>query len=158
MALFKRADLKAKGLTDEQIEWIMTEAGRSLAANYVTKSDSEAAVEAAKAATPDIDPTQSDEYLKLAAKAAKLEAFQGKDFSEVKTPYRDMVWGQLDHSEGHKPYAEQLATVKETMPDLFSTEEKEEAQKPQFGTQTGGSMPKGDKTPSFGDLWGYKKA
>jgi len=161
MALFKRADLKAKGLSDEQIEWIMTEAGRSLAANYVTKSDSEAAIEAAKAAIPEQDPTKSDAYLKLAAKTAKLEAFSGTDFAGVKAPYKDMIWGQLDHEEGHKPYAEQLTTIKETMPDLFTAaeqEEKEEPQKPQFGAPTGGSLPKGDKAPSFADVWGFGKA
>lgn len=161
MALFKRADLKAKGLSDEQIEWIMTEAGRSLAANYVTKSDSEAAIEAAKAAIPEQDPTKSDAYLKLAAKTAKLEAFSGTDFAGVKAPYKDMIWGQLDHEEGHKPYAEQLTAIKETMPDLFTAaeqEEKEESQKPQFGAPTGGSLPKGDKAPSFADVWGFGKA
>lgn len=160
MALFKRADLKAKGLSDEQIEWIMTEAGRSLAANYVTKSDSEAAVEAAKAAQEEQDPTKSEAYLQLAAKTAKLEAFQGTEFAGVKAPYKDMIWGQLDHSEGHKPYAEQLTAVKETMPDLFTAEqEKEEPlQKPQFGAPTEGSIPKGNNAPSFGDFWGFGKA
>jgi hypothetical protein len=39
MALFKRADLKEKGLTDEQIDWIMTEGNRSLSANYTLTSD-----------------------------------------------------------------------------------------------------------------------
>lgn len=161
MALFKRADLRAQGLSDEQIEWIMTEAGRSLAANYVTKSDSEAAIEAAKTAIPEQDPTKSDAYLKLAAKTAKLEAFSGTDFAGVKAPYKDMIWGQLDHEEGHKPYAEQLTAIKETMPDLFTAaeqEEKEEPQKPQFGAPTGGSLPKGDKAPSFADVWGFGKA
>lgn len=161
MALFKRADLKAKGLSDEQIEWIMTEAGRSLAANYVTKSDSDAAVEAAKTAQKE-DPTQSEAYVQLAAKAAKLEAFQGAEFADVKAPYKDMIWNQLDHKEGHKPYSEQLTAVKESMPDLFKIEKDEqpEAQqnKPQFGASTGGSIPKGENVPSFGDFWGFGKA
>lgn len=160
MALFKRADLKAKGLTDEQIEWIMTEAGRSLAATYVTKSDADAAVEAAKAAQPEQDPTQSEAYQKLAAKAAKLEAFQGQDFAEVKTPYRDMIWSQLEHGADHKPYAEQLAAIRETMPDLFTTannDETPEQPKPQFGAPTAGSVPQGAGAPGFADLWGFGK-
>ena len=33
MALFKRPDLQAKGLNDEQIDYIMTEANRSLSRN-----------------------------------------------------------------------------------------------------------------------------
>lgn len=159
MALFKRADLKAKGLTDDQIEWLMTEAGRSLAANYVTKSDSDAAVAAAKAEQPEPqDPTKSEAYLQLAAKAAKLEAFQGAEFAGVKAPYKDMVWGQLNHDDGHKPYAEQLATIRETMPDLFAQEKQPDEQqppKPSFGGPTGGGMPSGNEVPGFGDLWGF---
>jgi hypothetical protein len=157
MALFKRADLKAKGLNDEQIEYVLTESSRSLAANYITKADSDAAVEAAKAGSEQ-DPTQSEAYLQLAAKAAKLEAFQGDDFAAVKAPYRDMIWGQLDHSAEHKPYAEQLAGIKSTMPDLFAPDahEDKEAQKPpQFGAQPGGSIPGGKDAPSFADVWGF---
>lgn len=158
MALFKRADLKAKGLNDEQIEWIMTEAGRSLAATYITKSDADAAVEAAKAALPEQDPTQSEEYQKLAAKAAKLEAFQGQDFADVKAPYRDMIWGQLEHGADHKPYAEQLAAIRESMPDLFTqADETPEQPKPQFGAPTAGSVPQGAGAPSFADVWGFGK-
>lgn len=158
MALFKRADLKAKGLTEEQIEWLMTEAGRSLAANYVTKAESEEAVTAAQAAAQQ-DPTKSDAYVALAAKAAKLEAFQGEDFKGVKAPYRDMIWNQLDHGEDHKPYAEQLTAIRESMPDLFTTtaEKEEPPQKPSFGGPTVGNIPKGDGAPSFGDLWGFVK-
>ena len=50
MALFKRQDLKAKGFTDDQIEYIMTESGRSLASNYTLKSDVQAQIDAAVAA------------------------------------------------------------------------------------------------------------
>ena len=45
MALFKRADLKAQGFTDEQIEYIMTESGRSLSANYTLTSDVQSKIE-----------------------------------------------------------------------------------------------------------------
>ena len=68
MALFKRADHKAQGLTDDQIEFVMTEGNRSLANNYTLTSDVQgkidAAVEAAKTAPVDI--TKSAEYQKLA--------------------------------------------------------------------------------------------
>ena len=50
MALFKRADLEAQGFSKEQIEYIMTESGRSLASNYTLKSDVQAQIDAAVAA------------------------------------------------------------------------------------------------------------
>ena len=63
MALFKRPDLEAQGFSKEQIDYIMTESNRSLAANYVLKSDVQAQVDAAKnAAKPDhIDPKTTPE-------------------------------------------------------------------------------------------------
>ena len=39
MALFKRADLEAQGMTKEQIDFVMTEGNRSLSKNYVLSSD-----------------------------------------------------------------------------------------------------------------------
>lgn len=42
MALFKRADLEKQGLSKEQIDFIMTESGRSLSANYTLNSDIQA--------------------------------------------------------------------------------------------------------------------
>ena len=54
MALFKRADLEAQGLTKDQIEYIMTESGRSLSANYVLSSDVQSRIdEAVKAVKPE---------------------------------------------------------------------------------------------------------
>ena len=38
MALFKRKDLEAQGLSENQISWIMTEAQRALGNGYVLKS------------------------------------------------------------------------------------------------------------------------
>ena len=160
MALFKRADLKAKGMSDEQIEFVMTESGRALG-DYELKSSVQAqidaAVEAAKGAEPTaINVLETEEYKTLLAKNQKLEAFQTEDFAVVKAPYKDMVWDKLDHAEKHKPYSEQLTSLAETMPDLFvASEEPPKVQ--QFGAGTQGSMPTGKETPSFADAWGYTK-
>ena len=158
MALFKRADLKAKGLTDDQIEYLMTESNRALSADYAPKSEIQAQIDAAKAANPtNADPTKSEEYIKLAGKAAKLEAFQTDDFSSVKKPYRDIVWDKLDHGDKHKPYAEQITEMATAMPDLFQTTEQppKEPDKPHFGAPTQGQMPTGKEGQSFMDNWGF---
>lgn len=160
MALFKRADLKAKGMNDEQIEWLMTESGRALG-DYELKSSIQsqidAAVEAAKVAPAEVNVLESAEYKALLAQNQKLEAFQTDDFSVVKAPYKDMVWEKLDHSEKHTPYAEQLSTLAETMPDIFVQTQEEQPKTPQFGAGTQGTMPTGKKADSFADLWGYNK-
>lgn len=41
MALFKRSELKKQGLTEEQIDYLMTESNRALANDYMLKSDAE---------------------------------------------------------------------------------------------------------------------
>lgn len=159
MALFKRADLKNKGLTDEQIEFVMTESGRALG-DYELKSNVQsqidAAVEAAKGTPAEVNVLESAEYKALLAQNEKLEAFQTDDFAVVKSPYKDMVWDKLDHAEKHAPYAEQLSTLAETMPDLFVQQE-EPPKTPQFGAGTQGTMPTGKKVDSFADIWGYNK-
>ena len=160
MALFKRADLKAKGLSDEQIEFVMTESGRALG-DYELKSSVQAQIDAAVEAARGAEPTpvnvlETEEYKSLLAKNQKLEAFQTEDFAVVKTPYKDMVWDKLDHAEKHKPYGEQLTTLAETMPDLFITQAEPQKMQ-QFGAGTQGSMPTGKETPSFADTWGYTK-
>lgn len=154
MALFKRKDLQEKGLNEEQIAYIMTEAQRVLGTDYVSKSDSEEAIAKALEGAKS-DPTKSDEYLSLLARAERLEAMQGAEFGTIKAPYRDMVWNQLDHGQDHKPYAEQLEGLKSSMPDLFATAQEEPA-KPEFGTAPQGSAPTGKETgPSFADVWGF---
>ena len=155
MALFKQKDLREQGFTEEQIAYIMTEAQRALGANYVSKSDSEEAVSKAREeALQGVvkDPTQSEQYLKLLARADKLEALQAPEFGRIKAPYRDMIWDKLDHAEGHKPYAEQLDEVATQYPDVFAAAEEP---KPAFGTAPKGAAPTGGSGPSFMDTWGY---
>ena len=151
MALFKRADLEKQGLSKEQIDFIMTESGRSLSANYTLNSDIQGrideAVTAAKGQVTEI--TATPEYVALAKENAKLKAFGTDDFSAVKAPYRDMIWDKLDHGEKAKPYGEQLIALRETMPDIFNAEKPEPQApqgKPMFGAPTVGSIPTGEQS------------
>ena len=156
MALFKRADLKNKGMTDEQIEYIMTESGRALA-DYDLKSNIKAQIDeaVAKVQPQEINVLETSEYLALAEENEKLKAFGTEDFSVVKAPYKDIVWGKLDHGNDHKPYSEQLNALSETMPDLFTVQQEQPPKTPQFAGGTTGTMPKGNEVPSFGSLWGF---
>ena len=92
MALFKRPDLKAQGLTDEQIDYIMTEANRSLSKNYVLTSDVQGQIDAAKAewekgqTVPDPDAERclqgaAGRFQRLQADAggARLEGLRGRE-------------------------------------------------------------------------------
>lgn len=155
MAFFKRSALKEKGLTDEQIEYVLTESGR-LIADYIPKSEMNEKLEEAKNAVPDFH--DSDEWKEmvnansaLTAENAKIKALSSDDFAGVKNQYRDILWDKLDHGEKAKPISEQISGFRETMPELFITEEK----KPAFGAQTHGEPPKGNS--SFGAYWNYKK-
>ena len=155
MAFFKRSALKEKGLTDEQIEYILTESGRMIS-DYVPKSELAEKIEEAKNSVGDFHET--DEWKDmvaqnsaLTAENAKVKALASDDFKDVKAQYRDILWEKIDHGEKAKPIAEQIVGFKETMPELFATEEK----KPSFGAQTQGEPPKGNS--SFGTFWNYKK-
>lgn len=154
MALFKRANLKDKGLTDEQIDYIMTESGRALG-DYELKSNVQAQIDEAvsKVKPQEVNVLESAEYLNLMAENDKLKAFNTDDFSVVKAPYKDIVWGKLDHGADHKPYSEQLTELSANMPDLFTTEEQPKVK--QFGGESTGTMPKGNEVPTFGSLWGF---
>ena len=90
MALFKRANLKAQGLTDEQIEFVMTEGNRSLANNYTLTSDVQGKIDAAvqAAQTTPADVTQSPEYQNVVNERDMLRAIGGDDFASVKPPLR----------------------------------------------------------------------
>jgi hypothetical protein len=98
MALLKRATLKEWGLTDEQMDKVITEVSRGLS-DYDLKSNIQAQIdEAVSKVTPEpINVLDSAEYQALLAKSQKLEAFQTEDFSMVKSPYKDIVWDKLDH-------------------------------------------------------------
>lgn len=153
---FTRKFLTDHGVPEEHVDAIMAERNRTLT-DYVPKDDVQKQIDAALAeaqkSAPAVDVTKSAEYIELLGKTQKLEAFQTDDFANVKAPYKDIVWGKLDHAEKHKPYAEQLTELQSSMPDLFKSQE--EPPKPQFGAQPQGAAPTGAKGPSFNDVWGF---
>ena len=160
MAIFKRADLKAQGLTDEQIDFVMTEGNRSLSANYILQSDVQgkidAAVEQAKKTAPAADPKTSQEYLDILAERDMLRAIGGDDFKDVKPKFRETVFKMLDRNEGAPAVAEQLKTIGEKYEEYFTPQQPETPPtKPSFGAPTQGSAPTGKTGPSFSDVWGF---
>ena len=161
MALFKRADLEAQGLTKEQAEWVMTESNRALAANYSLKSDIQAQIDAAVAASkPEpVDVKTSEEYLKILAERDMLRAISGDEFSTVKPKFREQVFGMLDRTEKAPAVADQLKAIGEKYEEYFEPENKEEQQptpgKPSFGAPAQGSAPTGKTGPTFSETWNF---
>lgn len=141
MALFKRADLQAKGLNPEQIEYIMTESGRSLSANYTPTSDVQAQIDAAlKAAKVEpVDPKTTPEYLEIVKERDMLRTIGGDDFATVKPKFREQVFGMLDRGEKAKAIPEQLTGIKEKYEEYFLPEQPKEQPKntPQYSQQPG---------------------
>lgn len=127
MALFKRADLKAQGLTDEQIEYIMTEGNRSLAKNYTLSSDVQAQIDAAlqEAAPKPTDVKTAPEYIELARERDMLRAISGEDFRSVKPKFRETVFGMLDRGDKAAPVADQLKAIGEKYEEYFMLPENE---------------------------------
>lgn len=154
---FTRKFLADNGVPEDKIDLILAERNRTLK-DYTPNADVQAQIDAAVAAAQKEpgDPTQSEQYISLLAKTQKLEAFQTEDFSAVKAPYRDIVWEKLDHTEKHKPYAEQIAELQTSLPDLFVV--KEEQPKPTFGAAPQGAAPTGKTGPAFMDSWGFVPA
>ena len=124
MALFKRADLEAQGLTKDQIEYIMTESGRSLSANYVLTSDVQSRIdEAVKAVKPEpVDVKTTPEYMEVVRERDMLRAIGGDDFSTVKPKFRETVFGMLDRGESAAAVADQLTGIKEKYEEYFIPE------------------------------------
>lgn len=153
---FSRKFLLDNGVPEDKVDVILAERNRTLS-DYVPKSDVQAQIDKALAenapAAPEVNVKESPEYLELLGQNEKLKAFQTDDFATVKAPYKDIVWGKLDHAEKHKPYAEQIEELKGTMPDLFVAQE--EPPKPSFGTVPKGAAPTGTTGPSFMENWGF---
>ena len=161
MALFKRADLKDKGFSDDQIEYIMTESGRSLSANYILQSDVQSRIdEAVKAAQPaPVDVKASPEYAEIVRERDMLRAIGGEDFQTVKPKFREQVFGMLESGEGAKPINEQLNGIREKYEEYFTPQDQPTPPKPTFGSPDKGGMPKGEEgaVAAFTKAWGYAK-
>lgn len=160
MALFKRADLKERGFTDEQIEYIMTESGRSLSANYTLTSDVQARIDEAvqKAVPAPVDVKTTPEYAELARERDMLRAIGGDDFASVKPKFREQVFVMLDRGDDAKPVADQLTGIREKYDEYFIPEKQPEP-KPQFGSPDKGAMPKGNEgaAEAITKAWGFSR-
>ena len=164
MALFKRPILKEKGLNDEQIEWLMTESNRALAANYIPKAEVkeqvDAAVEAAKKDFPaQVKVEDSEEYKAVVEERDMLRALGGEEFSRVKPKFREAVYKMLDRGEDAPKIADQLKAIAEKYEEYFAVAaEPEQPKTPQFGAQVTGAMPTGNSKPTLESIWfGDKK-
>ena len=161
---FTRKFLLDNGVPEDKIDEIMAERGRTLT-DYVPKGDVEEQIRlAVEKAIRELPPptaavpaTESAEYKELSGKYNMMTTIASDDFASVKPKYRETVYGKLDHSDKHKPYAEQLTELAEKYEEYFDgpAQTEEIPETPRFGAQTQGQMPKGEATPSFGELWGF---
>ena len=160
MALFKRADLKAQGLTDEQVEFVVTEGNRFLSANYTLNSDVQGRIDAAvQAAAPaPVNVTETAEYRSVAEERDMLRAIGGEEFAAVKPKFRETVFKMLDRSEEAAPVSDQFKAIGEKYEEYFSPAKEEPPARPNFGAPTQGSAPTGRTGPSFMDTWGFVPA
>ena len=141
MALFKRPDLEAQGFTKEQIEYLMTESNRSLAANYILKSDVQAQIdEAVKGVKPEpVDPKTTPEYMAVVEERDMLRTIGGEEFAAVKPKFREQVFKMLDRGENAAAVAEQLTGIKGNYEEYFIGDEKPPQNTPQFSKGDGRS-------------------
>ena len=126
MALFKRRDLEAKGLTGEQIDYILTESGRALSADYMPKSSLQEEIDKAMKENPlQVDVTQTEEYQKVVGERDMLRAIGGEEFAGIKPKFRETVYKMLDRGENAASVADQLGQVKEQFEEYFIPPEKQ---------------------------------
>lgn len=142
MALFKRPDLEAQGLSKEQIEYIMTESGRSLSANYTLNSDVQARIdEAVKAVKPEpVDIKTTPEYMEVVRERDMLRTIGGDEFQTVKPKFRETVFGMLDRGEKAAAIPDQLTGIKEKYEEYFVSDEPakpDQKNTPQYSREPG---------------------
>lgn len=157
---FTRRTVAGYGLTDEQLEKVMTLYATSLA-DYIPKSEVDerikTAVSDALKNAPGPDIKSSEEYKALQGEfdgyRRKVETSGELKQGGVKDKFIDAVYSLL---EPGKPVADQLPTIREQYEEYFTpTEEPPPA--PQFGAKVEGTMPSGKTSPSFGDYWHFGK-
>ena len=154
-----RRTVAGYGLTDEQLEKVMTLYATSLA-DYIPKSELqeriETAVADARKNAPAPNIKESDDYKALQRDfdnyKRKIETSAELKKGGVKDKFLDNVYSLLE--EG-KPAAEQLAAIREQYEEYFTPAE--QPTNPQFGAEVKGKMPSGETKTSFMDVWGYNK-
>lgn len=124
MALFKRRDLESKGLSGEQIDYILTESNRALAADYMPKSSLQEEIEKSLAANPpQVDITKNEDYLKVVGERDMLRAINGEEYVKIKPKFRETVYKMIDRGEDAPSLEDQLGKVKEGFEEYFVPEE-----------------------------------
>lgn len=158
---FTRKTLSGYGLSEEQLEKVMTLYSTSLA-DFVPKSEVQTkideAVDKAKKELPPPDLTKSEEYQKIVDERDMLRALGTNDFAGVKPKFRETVYKMLNREEGAEPVNKQLEAIQKEYEEYFAPNETEtKPTQPQFGASVFGTMPKGDTKPTFESLWGIGK-
>lgn len=164
--------LNGESTPEEKVDAIYSLYGRAIDDGYVTKAAANAAkqdaMEQAKAEAlqnaPKPNILDSEEYKALQANfdayKTKQEARTSADYADVKPKFFDAVYDKIDRGENAKPIAEQMQTMRENFAEFFTTQEQPDDKKqgkPQFGDNTGGGQPSGEKGVSLADAWGYSK-
>lgn len=116
---------------EDKLDQIFALHGKALQNEYVTKADSQdavnAALEEAKKNVPKPDIKASDEYKALEKEYAdyrvKQEARTSDAFSKVKPKFFDTVYDRIDRKDGAKSLEEQLAALKVDFEEYFQPEE-----------------------------------
>lgn len=158
---FTRRALSALGLSEEQVEKVMTLHGTSMG-DFIPKSElqtkiDDAVAEAQKSAIQSAQVKETEEYKEVAAERDMLRALGGDEFATVKPKFREAVYKMLDRSEGAPSIADQLKTVEEKFEEYFTVQESAKPAAPQFGGDVKGQMPSGKTGTSFEDVWGFGK-
>lgn len=164
--------LNGESTPEEKVDAIYSLYGRAIDDGYVTKAAANAAkqdaMEQAKAEAlqnaPKPNILDSEEYKTLQANfdayKTKQEARTSADYADVKPKFFDAVYDKIDRGENAKPIAEQMQAMRENFAEFFTTQEQPDDKKPgkpQFGENTGGGQPSGEKGVSLADAWGYSK-
>lgn len=164
--------LNGESTPEEKVDAIYSLYGRAIDDGYVTKAAANAAkqdaMEQAKAEAlqnaPKPNILDSEEYKALQANfdayKTKQEARTSADYADVKPKFFDAVYDKIDRGENAKPIAEQMQAMRENFAEFFTTKEQPDDKKPgkpQFGENTGGGQPSGEKGVSLADAWGYSK-
>lgn len=158
---FTRRTVAGYGLTDEQLEKVMTLYATSLS-DYIPKAElqskiDEALADAQKNALQSAQIKETDEYKAVAEERDMLRALGGDDFASVKPKFRETVYKMLERGENSPAIAEQLKSVAEKYEEYFMKPEPAQPAAPQFGGEVKGQMPAGKTGASFMDVWGYDK-
>ena len=164
--------LNGESTPEEKVDAIYSLYGRAIDDGYVTKAASNAAkqdaMEQAKAEAlqnaPKPNILDSEEYKALQANfdayKTKQEARTSADYADVKPKFFEAVYDKIDRGENAKPLAEQLQAMRENFAEYFTTQDPPDDKKPgkpQFGDDTSGGQPSGEKGVSLSDAWGYSK-